>query len=206
MVRPRMGRARRIFRFAQQAIDIGDTDRRNDEDDMDDGLPHHASLRVSRRAADIAEIARLDVASILASVREAKLHSFRERGGEIVLEVTGPLVAYGNAEAVETILANLVDNALKYSTEKPRVTLSARREDRRLLVDVKDNGIGLSRQEVVRVFHKFYRAPGGEERHAKGSGLGLFIARGLAESFGGRLRATSEGPGKGSTFTLSLPL
>jgi signal transduction histidine kinase len=151
-------------------------------------------------------ISDVDIGGILASVREAKLHVFQERSGGIELAASKDAVAKGDGEAVETILSNLVDNALKYSRGKPHVRLSTRREGRWLRVDVTDHGIGLSPQEAARVFQKFYRAPPGEQQHAKGSGLGLFIARGLAQSLGGRLSVQSEGPGKGSTFTLSLPV
>lgn len=152
------------------------------------------------------EISEVDVGALLAALRQSKAHLFEERGGALELVQADQAFAQADTEAVETIVANLVDNALKYSPATPLVRLAVRRDGRWLHVDVTDNGIGLSPAEAAKVFQKFYRAPPGEQHYAKGSGLGLFIARGLAESLGGQLQVRSEGAGKGSTFTLSLPV
>jgi signal transduction histidine kinase len=150
-------------------------------------------------------IADVDLAVQLGRLRDNKQHIFQERGGSISLQVPAGLRARADAEALETILENLVDNAIKYAPEHPTVKLSARTSGKRVLIDVADNGIGLSAADLEHVFNKFYRAPTGEQRQAKGTGLGLFIARALARTLGGELSASSEGPGKGTTFTLELP-
>jgi signal transduction histidine kinase len=73
-------------------------------------------------------------------------------------------------------------------------------------LSVADEGLGISQELLARIFDRFYRAHDAEEREASGLGLGLFIARAFVESHGGRIWAASEGHGKGSTFTVSLPL
>jgi signal transduction histidine kinase len=74
-----------------------------------------------------------------------------------------------------------------------------------VIVRVKDEGIGISRNQLKRIFGRFYRIPGGIARRVKGTGLGLFIVRSVARSHGGRAYAESQGLGLGSTFTLRFP-
>lgn len=148
----------------------------------------------------------IDVESSMRRIQERQLHVFKERGGDLLLEASGPLIARGDEEAVDVIVRNLVDNALKYSAEKPVVHMRARADGNQIVIEVQDNGIGLTAADQARIFRKFYRAPTGEIRHAKGSGLGLFIASGLARAMRGELTVQSEGPGTGSTFTLTLPV
>ena len=78
-------------------------------------------------------------------------------------------------------------------------------EMNRIAVRVTDRGVGISQPELKRVFRRFYRIPASVAMRAKGSGLGLFIVRSVAKRHGGRAFAESEGPGRGSTFTLLLP-
>ncbi len=164
-------------------------------------------LLSSRLEADAfrPNITDVDIVSALSHLRESKLHIFQERGGSVSIEAPTGLCARADPEALETILENLIDNAAKYAPERPAVTLRGRSAGRRVFIDVVDNGIGLAAGDVARVFNKFYRAPTGEQRQAKGSGLGLFIARGLARTLGGEITVASDGPGRGTTFTVELP-
>jgi signal transduction histidine kinase len=164
-------------------------------------------LLSSRLEADAfrPQATEIDVEASLRRIQERQLHVFKERGGNLILETNGPLIGHGDEEAVDVIVRNLVDNALKYSEEKPVVHLNGRTDGNQIVIEVQDNGIGLSEADQARIFKKFYRAASGEVRHAKGSGLGLFIARGLARAMHGDLSVRSDGPGAGSTFTLTLP-
>ncbi len=101
-------------------------------------------------------------------------------------------------------LDNLVDNALKYSCDKVRIRLSARRSDKGIELRVEDNGIGIDRSAQAHIFEKFYRVPTGDLHTVKGFGLGLYYVRLIAERHGGEVTVTSA-PGRGSTFTLTLP-
>ena len=100
------------------------------------------------------------------------------------------------------ILDNLLDNARKYGEGRP-VRLRARLDGERVALDVTDAGVGFSPADADAIFEPYQRGGGMERRH--GTGLGLYIARTLARSMEGDLRATSEGAGRGSTFTLWLP-
>jgi K+-sensing histidine kinase KdpD len=109
----------------------------------------------------------------------------------------------GDSERLRQVLANLVDNATKYSSAGGTVDVNAEAVNDRVLVTVRDAGPGIAREEQRLIFEKFGRARGGNAR--PGTGLGLFIARSIAEAHGGTLDVQSV-VGQGSTFSLSLPV
>ncbi|MDQ3778590.1 MAG: ATP-binding protein, partial [Actinomycetota bacterium] len=114
-----------------------------------------------------------------------------------------PLAAAADREKVRQILANLVDNAIKFSPAGGTVTIAARRTRDGVQVRVVDEGAGIPPSEQERIFRKFYRADA-RGREPAGTGLGLFIARGLASAMGGRLWVDSQ-PGRGGCFVFELP-
>jgi signal transduction histidine kinase len=101
-------------------------------------------------------------------------------------------------------VANLVDNAIKYTQAGGRVTLRARQHDGRQTISVEDTGVGIAPTDQARLFEKFYRARRSETLREKGSGLGLAIVKSVVEQHGGRVTVESR-LGVGSTFTLELP-
>ncbi|MFI5285323.1 MAG: ATP-binding protein [Candidatus Dormibacteria bacterium] len=107
-------------------------------------------------------------------------------------------------EQVETILGNLVSNAVKYSAEGSDVTITVREEPRWVAVDVTDHGEGIPEEDLARLFQPFGRLPKALAAGIPGTGLGLHLSRGLAQALGGDIQVTSR-PGEGSTFTLRLP-
>ncbi len=119
----------------------------------------------------------------------------------------GTTTVLGDADELKAAVWNLLDNAVKYSNGSVRVEVDLLPVDaRRVAVRVRDHGIGISRAELKRVFRRFYRIPEAVAMRVKGSGLGLFIVSTIARRHGGRVSAESEGAGKGSTFTLQLPV
>lgn len=117
----------------------------------------------------------------------------------------GPAVVIGDADELKAAVWNLIDNAVKYSPDGMHVRVALAEVDDRVAVRVSDNGVGISPQELKRIFRRFYRIPAGVARRVKGSGLGLFIVRSVAKNHGGRAFAESPGSGQGSTFTILLP-
>ena len=103
------------------------------------------------------------------------------------------------------MLVNLVENAVKYSPDGGRVSVSVTADDRHGRIVVRDEGLGIPPDEQARVFDKFFRLDPALTRGVGGSGLGLYISRELVERMRGRLTLVSE-PGHGSTFTVELPL
>jgi two-component system, OmpR family, sensor histidine kinase SenX3 len=118
-----------------------------------------------------------------------------------------PIRILGDLEEVRAAVSNLIDNAVKYSGNEIKVQVeTAKIENRYVVVRVKDQGIGIPKGELKRIFKRFYRIPGPLATRVKGTGLGLFIVRSVAKRHGGRAWAESEGPGRGSTFVLQLPI
>jgi two-component system sensor histidine kinase SenX3 len=112
----------------------------------------------------------------------------------------------GDPEELRTAFSNLLDNAVKYSDKEVRVEVEvAPADERRWAVRVRDNGIGIHRNQLKRIFKRFYRVPGQFMARFKGTGLGLFIVHSIVERHGGRVYAESDGLGRGSTFTIQLP-
>ncbi len=131
-------------------------------------------------------------------------HHLATPGAEPVecdLGAVGAIPVRATADPFRVIVENLLDNARKYGREG-KVRLRARVEGDRVGLDIVDEGVGFAPQDAVAIFEPYQRGGGAERRH--GTGLGLYIARTLARSLEGDLRAESPGEGKGATFTLWL--
>ena len=116
-----------------------------------------------------------------------------------------PLVN-GDAEELHTAVSNLLDNAVKYSTNGVDVAVRLSSPDeKRIVLSVQDHGVGIPAQELKRVFRRFYRVRTRALRGVKGTGLGLFIVRAITNIHGGRVFAQSEGEGQGTTVVIELP-
>lgn len=112
----------------------------------------------------------------------------------------------GDREELRAAVSNLLDNAVKYSGEAVSVGVEvAPLDERTLAVRVTDRGIGIHRNQLKRIFKRFYRVPGHFMARFKGTGLGLFIVYSIVKRHGGRVYAESAGLGRGSTFTIQLP-
>jgi CheY-like chemotaxis protein len=104
------------------------------------------------------------------------------------------------------VLANLLNNAAKYTDPGGRIELTARHDDQGARICVRDNGIGIEAQQLTDVFDRFAQLAPALERSRGGLGIGLSLARGLVELHGGRIEARSEGIGRGSEFIVHLPV
>ena len=118
-----------------------------------------------------------------------------------------PVTIVGDADEVQAAVSNLIDNAVKYSGSDVRVTVETAKVDGKYVaLRVTDHGPGIEKTELKRIFKRFYRVPGAVATRVKGTGLGLYIVRSVAKRHGGRAWAESEGPGRGATFVLQLPI
>ncbi|MDR3746631.1 MAG: HAMP domain-containing sensor histidine kinase [Acidobacteriota bacterium] len=116
------------------------------------------------------------------------------------------LSVMGDREELFTALSNVLDNAVKYSPVDPQIRVEVLTPDlQHIQIRVRDNGVGIPRGELKRVFKRFYRVLTPGSVQVKGSGLGLFIVRAIAWRHGGNAYAESEGSGKGTTVTIELP-
>ncbi|MGA2533868.1 MAG: ATP-binding protein [Candidatus Aminicenantales bacterium] len=147
-----------------------------------------------------------DISSLLAEVVSSIQERVRHEGFDIGLNVEGPLPLLAvDRTALSQAVTNLIDNAIKYSGDSRRILVSVILEEQALAITVRDLGVGIKKEDIDRVFERFYR--GGDEltRTAKGSGLGLTLVKEIVEAHRGRVHVESE-PGKGSVFTIRLPL
>jgi signal transduction histidine kinase len=112
----------------------------------------------------------------------------------------------GDAGELRTAVSNILDNAIKYSGGHVDVSVSVETPDEsRVVLRVRDRGIGIPPEELGRIFKRFYRVPGRSTSQVKGTGLGLFIVRSIARGHGGRVFAESGGAAGGTTVTMELP-
>ncbi len=133
----------------------------------------------------------------------------RSRGTElrVDIKIDAALTLATDEVALATVLENLVDNAVKYSPPDGAEILITAHEDARgrVLIEIRDNGIGIPRTHLKRVFERFYRVPNEDVRARRGTGLGLYVVSALTRSLGGRVEAHSQGIGHGTTMCVLLP-
>ena len=112
----------------------------------------------------------------------------------------------GSAEDLRTAVFNVLDNAVKYSGGNVDVRVRLETPDeKKIVLRVRDQGVGIPPEDVKRVFKRFYRVAHRSMTHVKGTGLGLFIVKAIAKKHGGKVFAESEGEGRGTTIILELP-
>lgn len=167
--------------------------------------------RMSRMVNDLLTLARADAGQRLAlqpiSLRplvEDVVHQARllADGREVDVDTADEVEILGNADGLKQLVFILLDNAVKYTPPGGQVTLGLRRENGSATLRVADTGLGIAPEDLPRIFECFYRAANAQD--IDGSGLGLAIALWIAEQHGGRIDVASA-PGRGSTFTVSLP-
>ena len=164
------------------------------------GVAREKRRTTTRATVDMAALARECVD--LAVVR----HHLQP--GSIALEAhdARSLLVRGDPDELRTVITNLLDNAVKYSGQAVRVTVSvAAPAPDTIWVRVQDRGVGIPKKQLKRIFKRFYRVQTRGLKQVKGTGLGLYIVRSIARAHGGRVFAQSEGEGRGATFTLELP-
>ncbi|MGD0773436.1 MAG: HAMP domain-containing sensor histidine kinase [Candidatus Solibacter sp.] len=158
-----------------------------------------AAHRLNPIRIDLDEVVRSSV-ELVRTVHRVPAEALRYRP-------CGPAEVFGDLDEIRAAVTNLIDNAVKYSAAQVNVTVeTAKLDGRFVILRVKDQGPGIAKSELNRVFRRFYRVPGPLASRIKGTGLGLYIVRSVAKRHGGRVWAESEGPGHGSTFALQLPI
>ncbi|MBO6933740.1 MAG: HAMP domain-containing histidine kinase [Deltaproteobacteria bacterium] len=126
--------------------------------------------------------------------------------GMVTIEIPESMVVVTDEAALEIVLKNLVDNALKYSPKDAGIEIGAERDERgRAILEVRDHGMGIERRHLKRVFNRFFRVQKPEVRQRRGTGLGLFVVSALVRNLGGKVEAESEGEGQGTTMRITLP-
>ena len=143
---------------------------------------------------------------LLAAVVDSMNLQFQKRGAQIHLNLNAKLdTIKGDELHLSNVFFNLLDNALKYSKDEMQIDVSTHNTAHQLIIRVKDNGIGMSRDQLSKIFEQFYRIPTGNLHDVKGFGLGLSYVNTIIKHLKGSIRVKSE-KDKGSEFEISLPL
>jgi two-component system sensor histidine kinase BaeS len=180
---------------------------------------HTQAGRLRRLVDDLQELSRAEARQIPLSLQpvapqrlvqsafEPLQGQFAEKGLDLKVSIPEglPPVIADQARAVQ-ILTNLLVNALRYTPAPGRVEVIVSHEEDMVAFRVSDTGVGLTPEQLTHIFERFYRVDKSRSRAFGGSGIGLTIARSLAQAMGGEIRAESAGLGQGSSFTLTLPL
>jgi signal transduction histidine kinase len=148
----------------------------------------------------------VDISRLVAQAAESIRTRYHLAPEAFRLTIPAGVEIFTDPTALEIVFKNVFDNAVKYSGENPQVIVDMRLLDTgHIGITVQDHGIGISRNQLKRIFKRFHRAPDPRVNERSGSGLGLYVAYRLLRNLGGRIRAESEGPGKGTTMRIRLP-
>ena len=174
--------------------------------------------RMNKQVETILQAALLEKNEVQLNLRELSAHNLIESATNNIalpIEQRGGSLTVNLAAARDTIMVDevhftnlinsMLDNAVKYSKENPVVRLTTSNAGNNLKILIQDEGIGMNKETLSKIFEKFYRAHTGNVHNVKGFGLGLSYVKTMVEAHGGSIKAESV-PGKGSTFSITIPL
>lgn len=149
---------------------------------------------------------KLDVHNLIHEAVQNSSVQLQERNGKItlLLEATEKIISADRLHFTN-VLFNLIDNAIKYSDSPPHLIIKTKNHDSRILIEVQDNGIGISSDNLKKIFNQFYRVPTGNLHDVKGFGLGLNYVKTMVELHKGKIEVESK-PSVGSVFKITLPI
>ncbi len=174
--------------------------------------------RLDRLAGDLYAVSRAEEAAV-ASLRRRRVDladlvrsAAAAHPGAPAVDVRGPVTVSADPDRLGQVLTNLLDNAVRHAGPGGRVVVRVRRVGARAVLVVSDDGDGIAAEHLPHVFERFYRADAGRSRAAgrwptpAGTGIGLAICADLVRAHGGEIVAASDGPGRGASFTVTLPI
>ncbi|MGO9711100.1 MAG: ATP-binding protein [Polyangiaceae bacterium] len=178
---------------------------------------HRQSQRIGALVADLLTLSELqtkpnedvvreavNLASLASNVIETLRGGGVAKGARVKVDVAAEARPLGDPMGLEQVIQNLVDNALKYGARDGEVRVRGVRDGSRVVLTVSDDGPGIAREHLPRLFERFYRVDAGRSREQGGTGLGLAIVKHLVESMGGAVNVESD-VGRGTTFRVDLP-
>ncbi len=173
--------------------------------------------RISLLVKDVLDVARMDAGNLkvdtcptdVDSLLDDVFESFVDTAEQVRIHLqrqgTRGLAVEADPDRIVQVLYNLISNALKFTPAGGTISVNTVRDDGNVRIDVQDTGVGLSEEQIDMLFKPFSQAHDPKDFSATGTGLGLYISRGIVEAHGGTIGCSSEGHNKGSTFTLTLP-
>ncbi len=182
------------------------------------GVIKEENKRMNKQVETILQAALLDRQEVQLDLKKQPAHELinnavknitlplNEKGGDLVIQLDASNdMVMANEVHFTNFINNLLDNALKYSKEKPQIKLSTSNLNNQFRIKIEDNGIGMNKETLSRIFEKFYRAHTGNVHNVKGFGLGLSYVKTMVDAHKGSIKAEST-LGKGSTFIIQFPL
>src|SRR5690606_6171137 len=147
----------------------------------------------------------VDVHQLLTQARDHIELQVKRRGGQVSLDLSATThIIKGDENHLSNIFHNLLDNANKYSPEEPVISMRTKDGNGGIIIEIEDNGQGMTREQIQNIFEKFYRIHTGNVHNVKGFGLGLSYVKAMVDAHHGQVHVESK-PGKGSTFQLFFP-
>lgn len=182
------------------------------------GIIYDENVRLGNHIERVLSIARLEKKELKLEHKEVNIHDLiaavvdsmslqlQKKNAVLTLNLNAPeSLIFGDELHLSNVFYNLVDNANKYSTEPPEITITTRNTGKHLLIAIADKGIGMTKEQTKRIFDQFYRVPTGNLHDVKGFGLGLNYVQDIIEQMNGTIKVHSE-KDNGTTFEISLPL
>ena len=176
------------------------------------------SAHLSQLVSDLLDLSQLESGEVKLELKPCEIDEFHStiltlfepvfEEANLTFEWSVPThlpVVFADKQLIGQVLANLIENAIKYTPTDGRITISAEANESEVIVHVKDTGIGIPAESLPRIFERFYRVDKGRSREMGGTGLGLAIAKHILLQHGGRIWVDSR-PGDGSVFHFALPL
>ncbi len=179
------------------------------------GIIHTEGKRLQNQVEAVLKMANLETTSlkkeeinlneVIAGAVDATDAAIHTANGKITVDLPEEAVRiHADSLHLSNVISNLIDNALKYNNGIPDVKIRLKQVGKQAVLSIADNGIGISKEQLPRIFDKFYRVPTGNVHNVKGFGLGLFYVKSVITAHHGRIQAHSE-PGKGTTMVITLP-
>jgi two-component system phosphate regulon sensor histidine kinase PhoR len=182
------------------------------------GIIKEENKRMNKQVETILQAALLDKQEVQLNLKKLSAHELitsalnnmtlpiEEKGGKLIshLDATRDMIMADEVHFTNFV-NNLLDNAVKYSKDNPEIKLTTSNVGNSLKIKIEDNGIGMNKETLNRIFEKFYRAHTGNVHNVKGFGLGLSYVKTMVEAHRGNIKAEST-LGKGSSFTITVPL
>jgi two-component system phosphate regulon sensor histidine kinase PhoR len=147
----------------------------------------------------------IGVSEVVGNVIETYSVQLKARNGHIeFLKPETDLNVTGNIDSFHIVVGNLIDNAIKYNTGSPEISIILKHTDNHVIMEISDNGIGIPREYHSQIFDKYFRVPTGDVHDSNGFGLGLYYVNDIISGMGGRIKVSGSS-GKGTRFTLEIP-
>lgn len=157
---------------------------------------------IEKQDIDIEDLVKTTVTELTPEAKTKGLHLEFQLGSKDI-----PAVLSVDPERIKQVLINLIGNSLKFTPKNGKIIVALSKSDSKVMVQIKDNGVGISKENVAKLFQKFgLLRESYQKSDTQGTGLGLYICKSIIELHGGKIWAESAGEGKGTTFTFTLPL